>query len=55
MFKLGIVGLGAWGKRLVNAVNGQSDIVNFTAAATRSPSKVADFAAERASQDAVLA
>jgi predicted dehydrogenase len=47
VFKLGIVGLGAWGKRLVNAVNGQSDIVNFTAAATRSPSKVADFAAER--------
>jgi len=47
VFKLGIVGLGAWGKRLVNAVNGQSDIVKFTAAATRSPSKIADFAVER--------
>lgn len=47
MFKLGIVGLGAWGKRLVNAVHGKSDIVKFTAAATRTPSKVADFATER--------
>lgn len=47
MFKLGIVGLGAWGKRLVSSVNGKSDSVKFTAAATRSPAKVADFAAER--------
>ena len=47
MFKLGIVGLGAWGKRLVNAVHGKSDTVQFTAAATRTPSKVADFGAER--------
>lgn len=47
MFKLGIVGLGAWGKRLVNAVHDKSDIVKFTAAATRTPSKVAEFAAER--------
>lgn len=47
MFKLGIVGLGAWGKRLVNAVQDKSDFVKFTAAATRSPSKVAEFAAER--------
>lgn len=47
MFNLGIVGLGAWGKRLVNAVQGKSDTVQFTAAATRTPSKVADFAGER--------
>lgn len=47
MFKLGIVGLGAWGKRLVNAVHDKSDTVAFTAAATRTPSKVADFASER--------
>ena len=47
MFNLGVVGLGAWGKRLVNSVHGKSDIVNFTAAATRTPSKVLDFAAER--------
>lgn len=47
MFKLGIVGLGAWGKRLVNSVHAKSDTVRFVAAATRTPSKVADFAAER--------
>jgi predicted dehydrogenase len=47
VFKLGIVGLGAWGKRLVNAVHDKSDTVKFTAAATRTPSKVADFTAER--------
>lgn len=47
MFNLGIIGLGAWGKRLVNAVHDKSDIVKFTAAATRTPSKVADFAAAR--------
>jgi predicted dehydrogenase len=47
VFKLGIVGLGAWGKRLVNSVHGKSDTVTFTAAATRTPSKVAEFTAER--------
>lgn len=47
MFKLGIVGLGAWGKRLVNAVHDKSDTVTFTAAATRTPSKVTDFASDR--------
>lgn len=47
MFKLGIVGLGAWGKRLVNSVHDKSDTVAFTAAATRTPSKIAEFAAER--------
>lgn len=47
MFNLGIVGLGAWGKRLVNSVHGKSDNVKFIAAATRTPSKVAEFAAER--------
>jgi predicted dehydrogenase len=47
VFKLGIVGLGAWGKRLVNSVHDKSDSVRFVAAATRTPAKVADFAAER--------
>lgn len=47
VFKLGISGLGAWGKRLVNSVHGKSDKVRFVTAATRTPSKVADFAAER--------
>ena len=45
MFDLGIVGVGAWGKRLVNAAQGKSDKVQFTAAVTRTPSKVEEFAA----------
>jgi predicted dehydrogenase len=47
LFNLGIVGLGAWGKRLVNSVHGKSDSVAFTVAATRTPAKVAEFGAER--------
>lgn len=43
-----MVGLGAWGKRLVSSVQGKSDAVRFVAAATRTPSKVADFAATHA-------
>ena len=47
MYKLGMIGLGAWGKRLVDSVHGKSESVEFVAAATRTPAKVADFAAER--------
>jgi len=43
MINLGIAGLGGWGKNLVNAVQGKSDAVRFTAAATRTPAKVVDF------------
>jgi predicted dehydrogenase len=45
MFDLAIIGVGAWGKNLINSVQGKSELVRFTAAATRSPAKVADFAA----------
>lgn len=47
MFNLGIVGLGAWGRRLVDSVHATSGTVAFSAAATRTPSKVAAFAADR--------
>lgn len=47
MMKLGILGLGAWGQRMVDSVHGKSDAVQFVAAFNRTPSKVADFAAER--------
>jgi predicted dehydrogenase len=47
MFDLGIVGVGAWGQKLINAVQGSSDAVRFISAATRTPSKVEEFAAER--------
>jgi len=43
MINLGIAGLGGWGKNLVNAVQGKSDAVRFTAAATRTPAKVVNF------------
>ena len=47
MFNLAIVGLGAWGKRLVGSVQGKSESVRFVAAAARTPAKIADYAAER--------
>lgn len=47
MFDLGIVGVGAWGKKLINAAQGNSAAVRFVSAATRTPSKVGEFAAER--------
>ncbi len=47
MFNAGIVGLGWWGKVLVEAVQGQSDDITFTAGATRTKSKAVDFAKEQ--------
>lgn len=41
-----IVGLGEWGQKLVKAVQGKSSRIQFVAATTRSPQKVAPFAAE---------
>jgi len=47
MMNLGILGLGAWGRHMVNAVQGKSESARFVAGFNRTPSKVADFAAER--------
>jgi len=47
MFTLAIVGLGAWGKRIVDSVQGRSDVVRFAAAATRTPSRAEQFSAEK--------
>ncbi len=47
MMKLGILGLGAWGRRMVNSVHGKSAAARFVAGFNRTPSKVADFARER--------
>ncbi len=47
MINLGIVGLGGWGKNLVNAIQGKSDNIQFVAAANRTPAKVADFCQEK--------
>jgi predicted dehydrogenase len=46
VFNLAIVGVGAWGKNLINSVQNKSDVVRFTRAVTRTPSKVEDFAAQ---------
>jgi predicted dehydrogenase len=43
MIRAGIVGLGWWGKTLVNSVHGKSSQIQFVAAQTRSPEKAEDF------------
>ena len=47
MKKLAIVGLGGWGRRLVDSVFGKSDIVQFTTAVVRDPATSRDYAASR--------
>ena len=44
MIRAAIIGLGAWGQNLVRHVQGQSDVIRFTAAATRTPAKAESFA-----------
>jgi predicted dehydrogenase len=45
MIQAAIVGLGTWGQHLVSAVQGKSDVIRFTAGATRTPAKAAEFCA----------
>jgi predicted dehydrogenase len=45
MLNVGIVGLGAWGRRLVDSVQGKSDRIRFVAAVTGTPTKAEAFAA----------
>ena len=47
MKRLAIVGLGGWGRRLVESVYEKSTLVNFTTAVVRDRSTAADFAASR--------
>jgi predicted dehydrogenase len=42
-----IVGLGRWGRSLVNAVHGKTDAIRFTAAFTRTRAGAEDFCRER--------
>ncbi len=45
MIRAGIVGLGWWGKTLVESVSGSTDLIRFVAGATRTPTpEVAEFA-----------
>ena len=43
MIQAAIVGLGTWVQHHVSAVQGKSDAIRFTAGATRTPQKAADF------------
>jgi predicted dehydrogenase len=47
MINAAMVGLGWWGKVLVQSVQNKSDKIRFTAGAVRTPSKVIDFAEEQ--------
>jgi predicted dehydrogenase len=42
-----IIGLGRWGRSLVNAVHGKTDAIRFTAAYTRTPETAVEFCRER--------
>jgi predicted dehydrogenase len=47
MITLAVVGLGRWGKVLVDSVQGRSDVVRFGAAVVRDPAKAAADAQAR--------
>jgi predicted dehydrogenase len=47
MIRAGIVGLGRWGRSLVNAVAGKSDDIRFVLAATRTPVNAEEFCRDK--------
>jgi predicted dehydrogenase len=47
MINAAIVGLGRWGKNLVNSVQGKSDKIRFVAGATRTVARAKDYAAQQ--------
>src|SRR5690349_1210256 len=48
MLSAAIVGLGRWGRNLVEAVQGRSDRIRFTHAVVRRPEEAREFAARHA-------
>ena len=44
MINAGIVGMGRWGRTLVESVSGGSDTIRFIAGTTKTPSRAVDFA-----------
>ena len=44
MLNMGIIGLGGWGRRLVESVQGKSDRIRFAAGVTATPAKAESFA-----------
>jgi predicted dehydrogenase len=60
MIRAAVVGIGHWGRTVINAVQGSSDKIRFTAGQTRTRGKVEAFCAEKGialhdSLDAILA
>jgi len=60
MIRAAIVGIGRWGRTLVGAVQGQSNVFRFTAGHTRTPARAESFCAEHGialkdNLDAILA
>ena len=47
MVRAAIIGLGRWGRSLVNAVHGKSDAIQFAAAYTRTRASAEDFCREK--------
>ena len=47
MISAAIVGLGRWGRTLVNSIQGKSDRLRFTHAVSRDPARVQGFGAEQ--------
>jgi predicted dehydrogenase len=47
MIRAGIVGIGHWGRTVINAVQGSSGKIRFTAGQTRTRSKVESFCSEK--------
>src|SRR5690554_3136068 len=47
MLNAAIIGLGRWGRNLVDSVQGKSDEIRFVAGATRTAAKVQTYADER--------
>ena len=43
MIRAAIVGIGGWGRNLVAAVQGKSELIRFVAGATRTPEKALEF------------
>lgn len=50
MIRAAIIGLGAWGKTLVDSVRGEGNDICFTHACTRTPDKVVDYCRDHALQ-----
>ncbi|MGC1778050.1 MAG: Gfo/Idh/MocA family oxidoreductase [Xanthobacteraceae bacterium] len=47
MIRAAIVGLGRWGRRLVDSVQDRSDSIRFVAAQTRTPASAADYCRQK--------